>query len=166
MSAVLIKSMISKDDIGDAPKINSKVREYVWSYIYDNLLQQKEVMTDDKYDYDLTLSLIKFNAEKHKFFTDSSFNTEINKFRPEPKFNIQGNLKFAVLRVVSKMINNDTSPVDYANVVYDAFGSFLVLISKKITKEELDRIKEGLDYDYINGFAYPATIEDCDFFII
>lgn len=96
---------------------------------------------------------------------NSPFNTEENKFRPEPRFNIHGNLKFAVLRVVSKLLNNETTPEVYSNIVYDAFGSFLLLISKKVTKEELDKLKSGLDYKYINSFTFPATIDECDFFI-
>jgi hypothetical protein len=166
MSEIVIRTILSEEDIKDAPKINSKVREYVWKYIYDNILLPKKIMSDNKYNYRLTLDLNKFNPEKHKFFTDSPFNTEENKFRPEPKFNTQGNLKFVSIGVVSKLINNDTAPKDYANIVYDAFGSFLILISKKVTKEELDKFKSGLDYNYINSFTYPATIEDCDFFII
>ena len=165
MQKVEVRTMVEKAELENSPKISSKVREYIWQYIFDNLLVQKKVMTDEKYSYSVTLDLNKFNPEIHKFFTDSPFNTDINKFRPEPKFNQQGNLKFANIRVVSKEMDKDISPVDYANIVYDAFGSFLILISKKIDKSELDELKKGLDYEYINSFNYPATIEECKFFL-
>ena len=157
--------MVEKAELENCPKISSKVREYIWQYIFVNLLVQKKVMTDEKYSYSVTLDLNKLNPEIHKFFTDSPFNTDANKFRPEPKFNQQDTLKFANIRVVSKEIGKDISPTDYANIVYDAFGSFLILISKKIDKSELDELKKGLDYSYINSFNYPATIEECDFFV-
>lgn len=166
MSEVVIRTIVEEECLPHSPKINAKVRAYIWQYIYEEILVPKKIMADNKYNYRLTLDLVKFDPEQHKFLTDSPFNTEVNKFRPEPKFNTQGNLKFSSIGVVSKLIDNDTSPEDYAKIIYDAFGSFLVLISKKITKEELDRIKPGLDYDYINSFSYPATKDDCDFFIV
>ena len=165
MQKVEVSTMVKKAELEESPKLSSKVREYLWQYIFDNLLVQKKIMVDDKYNYSMTLDLNKFNPEIHKFFTDSPFNTDINKFRPEPKFNQQGNLKFANIRVVSKAMDKDISPTDYANIVYDAFGSFLILISKKIDKSELDELKKGLDYEYIKSFNYPATIEECKFFI-
>ncbi|NQX41275.1 hypothetical protein HQN84_20665 [Pedobacter steynii] len=165
MQKVEVRTMVERAELENSPKISSEVREYIWQYIFDNLLVQKKVMTDEKYSYSVTLDLNKFNPEIHKFFTDSPFNTDANKFRPESKLNQQGNLKFANIRVASKEMDKDISPADYANIVYDAFGSFLILISKKIEKSELDELKKGLDYEYINSFNHPATIEECKFFL-
>jgi hypothetical protein len=50
--------------------------------------------------------------------------------------------------------------------VYDAFGAMLLMQFKKINKEELDKAKSGMDYDYINSFPYPAPVEDCEFFFM
>jgi hypothetical protein len=88
MQKVEIRTMVKKTELVESPKLSSKVREYLWQYIFDDLLVQKKVMTDEKYNYSVTLD-----------------------------------------------------------------------------KSELDELKKGLDYEYINSFNYPATIEECKFFM-
>lgn len=159
-----IRTMVKKEEIDSTPKISHKVREYVWNYIYKNLLKSKKVMTDDKSNYRLTFDLKKFDPEKHKFFTDSPFNNDDDKFRPEPKFNKQGDLKFALLSVVSTRLGDSITPRVYAELIYDALGSFIILISKKITKEELDELKKGMNYEEIESYPYPASTEEIKLF--
>lgn len=156
--------MVSKTDLAKTPKISHKVRDYVWNYIYENLLKDKKVMTDEKSKYRITFDLEKFDADKHKFFPDSEFNTNEDKFLPEPKFNKQGDLKFTQIGVISTKLSDDMAARVYADLIYDAIGSFLVLISKKVTKEELDNLKKNLDYKEIEGFPYPASIEEAQLF--
>lgn len=163
---VEIESMVEKKNLENAPKVSAKVREYVWRYIYERLLVPRKIMLDAPYDYRFTLDLNEFNPEIHKFFTDNPFNTDEDKFRPEPRFNKLGNLKFVVLRVVSKNICNNTSPSEYANIVYDAFGSFLVTIYKKVTKSDFENLKQSMDYEYINNLPFPASLKECRFFIV
>ncbi|MEI2274207.1 hypothetical protein OHD16_18820 [Sphingobacterium sp. ML3W] len=57
------------------------------------------------------------------------------------------------------------SPRIYADIIYDAFGSFLILISKKVKKEDFDELKKRMDYDKIESFLFPAIIEDMKLFI-
>jgi len=153
--------LLEKDKVCNRPRISFKVREYVWTYIYDNILKPKKVLIDEKYLYNLTLNLDKFNPEIHKFFTNSPYNSEENKYRPEPKFRIfEKTNKTAVIRVISVFSDKNISPTEYANLIYDGFGSFLINISKKITKEILDEHKPRMDYDYINSFKFPAPFEE------
>ena len=165
MDRIEIRTMVEKIKLEDNPKISFKVRDYVWSYIFENLLKPKKILIDNKYSYRITLTLEKYNPDKHKYSTDSPFNTSSTKFRPEPKFNTQGSLKFALVGVVSDKLSSDISPTDYANIIYDAFGAFLIVISKKVTKEEFDELKNKLDYNYINSLPHPATIDECRFFL-
>ena len=163
---ITIDSIVEEKDLVDAPKVSAKVREYVWEYIYENILTPKNIKLNNTFDYRFTLNLNKFNPELHKFFTDNPFNTENNKFSPELRFNKLGNLKFALLRVVSKNINCNTSPTIYANIVYDALGSFLTINYKKITKADFDRLKSGMDYLNINKFPFPASLNECNLRIV
>jgi len=161
-----IRTIVSSADLDSAPKISRKVGEYIWDYIYDNLLKEKKIWVDDKFKYRITFDLKKFDPEKHKFFGDSIFNTDDDKFRPEPRFNKQGDLKFALLSVISTKLDEDIALRAYADLIYDALGSFLVLTSKKVTKDDLDKLKKGMDYEQIETFRYPATPEETGFFII
>lgn len=40
------------------------------------------------------------------------------------------------------------------------FCSLLIILYKKVKKEELDNLKAGLDYEYINSFPFPAPFEE------
>lgn len=35
-----------------------------------------------------------------------------------------------------------------------------IVLYKKVKKEDLDKLKTGLDYEYINSFPYPAPFEE------
>jgi len=160
-----IRTMVEKAEVEFTPRISPEVAQYIWDYIYRNLLVGKKILIDDQFKYRITLDLKKFDPEKHKFFTDCPFNTTEDKFRPEPRFNKQRTLKFALLSVISTKIEPLMSPRIYADIIYDAFGSFLILISKKVKKEDFDELKKRMDYDKIESFLFPAVIEDMKLFI-
>ena len=58
------------------------------------------------------------------------------------------------------------SPSEYANIAFDAFGSFLVIIYKKLNKSDFEDIKSSMDYEYINNLPFPASLKECRFFIV
>ncbi|MFJ3388362.1 MULTISPECIES: hypothetical protein [unclassified Lysinibacillus] len=143
------------------PRVSYKISEYVFDYIRENILIPNKLLKDDKIDYSFTLSFVVFDSELHKFFYETPFNTEENKFRPDTKPKIINGVKEVSIRVVSKKISAIILPSDYADIVYDMFGSFLVAsFSKKVTKEKLDELKKGLNYTYINSIPFPAPFEE------
>lgn len=64
---ITIDSIVEEKDLVDAPKVSAKVREYVWEYIYENILTPKNIKLNNTFDYRFTLDLNKFNPELHKF---------------------------------------------------------------------------------------------------
>ena len=152
---------LDRENICERPRVSHKIREYIWEYIFDNILKPRRIMTDDTFCYHFTLSFKKFNSKLHIFFTDSPYNTEFNKFRPTPRFTIfKKTTKIAQISIISDSISSLIYPRQYANLVYDGLGSFLILLNKKITKEILDAFKLGLDYTYIDSFEFPASFEE------
>lgn len=149
------------DELISRPRVSYKISEYVFEYIRLKFLVPFKILKDDKNDYNITLSFVIFDEEKHKYFSSSTYNSEEEKFSPDSKLKTYNQVKEATVRVISKNISSKMSPIEYANLVYDMFGALLVeLYPKKINKEKMDSAKDGLDYDYIQVFSFPAPFED------
>lgn len=149
------------EDILNRPRVSYKISEYVWDYIYANLLVKNKILTNNKFRYRFFLTFDKLNLDKKYFFRESLYNfNEETKFSSEPQFRTRKDLKSANLGILSTLIGPEISPIDYSNIVYDAFGSFLIINFKKVTKDSLDALKENLDYGLIKNFPYPAPFED------
>ena len=161
-----ITRFVDIENILHRPRVSYKISEYVWLYIYKNYLKGLNILTDNKYSYRLNLSFSKYNPDIHKFFFDSQFNTEQNKFWPEKRFNtINKIIKQADIDVVSIYLDENIQPKDYADIVYDMFGAFLVEIYKKVKKVDMDNMKEGMDYKYIESFSFPAPFDEQRYFL-
>jgi len=153
-------TLLEVDEVINRPRVSYEVREYVWSYIYINILEPRNLLKSQKYKFSLTVSVKKFDPKIHKYFTDSPYNDDQNKFRPETKFRVfEKTKKIASIGVLSTYGDLNISPTDYANLLYDAFGSFLVNVSKKLNKEIMDEFRSGLDHEFINSFEFPAPFD-------
>lgn len=143
------------------PRVSFKISEYVWKYIYENYLFILRLMPEDKYNYSICLSFNKYNANIHKFMFDSPYNQKKCFFQPSPKFRIEnGQTKWAMIGLTAECVDENINPSLYASLVYDMFCAQLIVLYKKVKKEELDNLKAGLDYEYINSFPYPASFEE------
>jgi len=50
--------------------------------------------------------------------------------------------------------------VEYANIVHDMVGVLLKRWYKGVTKDAMEANKNGMDYDYIESFDFPAKYEN------
>jgi hypothetical protein len=165
------------------PRISIKVDEYIWSLIEQNIVIPKKIMQSDKYDYNLVVSFDEYNAENHKFSRFSPYNGSLKEnavlstyhnpneyyshddfvggaeqttwFNPG-KFWINSGVKTASIGVSAANANQDIVPVDYANLLFDAFAATLLLNFKKLKKSEFDELKTHIDYDVVCSFPFPA----------
>ena len=153
-------TLLEVDEVINRPRVSYKIREYVWSYIYINILEPRNLLKSQRYKFSLTVSVQKFDPKIHKYFTDSPYNDDQNKFRPETRFSVfEKTKKITSIGVLSTYCGPNIPPTDYANLLYDAFGSFLIKISKKLNKEIMDEYKFGLDHKHINSFEFPAPFD-------
>lgn len=62
--------------------------------------------------------------------------------------------------IFSTLINENITPRDYADLLYDSIGSILVYNFKSVTKKELDDVKQKIDWNYVDSFTYPAPFSE------
>lgn len=136
------------------PRVDYRISEYIWSFLESNLLMKKKIL--QKNNMAITLFMGPIN-KRHKFFYDSAYNTETKKFHPAMR---GGKLKDISISCRYHGFNEKMSPVEYGDIVYDMYCSFLVDSFKKISKEECDELKGMLDFDLIHSFEFPAIFDN------
>jgi len=115
-------------------------------------------MQKGNYEFTLYFGAVR---KTHKFFYNSIYNTDTIKFKPVFKDRKLNGITIKEVSVFgySDKFNELITPIEYANLVYDMFGSYLVENFKKLSKEELDNNKQKMDYDAINKFPFPASFD-------
>lgn len=167
----------------DRPRVSIKVDEYVWGLIEQNIVIPKKIMQSSSHDYELVVSLSKYSPEINKSSPFSPYNGALKEnaisptnrntikfywhedfvdgegktiwFDPE-KFWINGGKKTALVSACSENVNQDITPIEYADLLFDAFAATLLLNFKKLKKSDFDKFKTHIDYHVICGFAFPA----------
>lgn len=142
------------------PRVSNKISEYIWKYIYEMYLFKLNLMLEDKFNYSICLTFAKYNPNIHKFMFKSAYNQEKCFFRPSPNFRRVKITKSLVIGLTGECVDENITPALYASLVYDMFCAQLLVLYKKVKKEDLDKLKTGLDYEYINSFPYPAPFEE------
>ena len=142
------------------PRIDYRISEYVIEFINKNILEPNKVMQTG--NYDICISLDFYYPDEQKYFEDSPYNTEISKFDSEIKNTTENGIKFKMIHLFcfSTTINETLNPKEYANIVYDMVGSFLIKNYKKITKDIMEKHKKEIDYKIIEQYKYPALFEE------
>ena len=74
-------------------------------------------------------------------------------------------IKQANIDVVSTYLDENIQHKDYADIVYDMFGAFLVEIYKKVKKADMDNMKKCMDYKCIESFSFPAPFDEQIYFL-
>jgi hypothetical protein len=127
------------------PRIDYKISEYVFDYININILKQKNIMQTGDYDIHLLFFIHNEEAQnkEDKFYKHQHYRSR----------------KISIMFTSTKL-HEKITPIEYANIVYDMIGFYLTNKYKKITKEIMDKNKNGMDYNYIENLNYPAVYED------
>lgn len=165
------------------PRVSIQVDEYVLGLIEQNIVIPKKIMQSNKYDYELLVSLGKYNAENNRFSPFSPYNGSLKEnatlstyrnykeyykhddfvggaeqttwFHPQ-KFWMNAGNKTALVSACAENVNQDIVPTEYANLLFDAFAATLLLNFKKLKKSEFDELKAHIDYDIVCSFSFPA----------
>ncbi len=166
------------------PRVSSKVDDYIWTLIEKNIVVPRKVMSSKKYDYEVTIGLRFYDPEKYRWFQSSPYHGRIIEsevwketnggypvecfedglvrttwFSPQKIWTNRGK-KILSVEAYSNLVNENMTPIEYANILYDAIGATLIFNFKKLKKEEFDTLKETIDWDIINGFPFPAAFSE------
>ena len=148
------KSLLSR------PRISHKVSEYVFDFINQNLLKPNNVLQSDKYIYEFTFSF-SFSIPKRKFPYTSPFATDSRLyFSPKGFQTFEKHEKWATLVVIADNIDETIQPYEYATIIFQMCGDFLLTNYKKINKTSLEDLLSKLDSAYIESFPFPASFEE------
>ena len=148
------KSLLSR------PRISHKVSEYVFDFINQNLLKPNNVLQSDKYIYEFTFSF-SFSIPKRKFPYTSPFSTDSRLyFSPKGFQTFEKHEKWATLVVIADDIDETIQPYEYATIIFQMCGDFLLTNYKKINKTSLEDLLSKLDSAYIESFPFPASFEE------
>jgi hypothetical protein len=142
------------------PRIDCGISEYVFEYINKNILQPNKIMQSG--DYSICFSFGVYYKDTQIYITDSLYNTDTEHYDFHLCQTTEDGIKYKVIQLFynSTQIDENLKPREYANIVYDMVGAFLIRKYKKITKEIMDKNKTGMDYAYIEKFKYPALFKD------
>ncbi|GHU65687.1 hypothetical protein AGMMS49983_13810 [Clostridia bacterium] len=142
------------------PRVDYRISEYVIEYIDKKILKQKNIMQKGRYRICLSMGIREKN--EHYYIKDNSYNTETTFFSANCSNRTLGGEKYKdiFLACTSFKLNEKIKPIEYANIIYDMIGVYLIDYYKKINKAEMDTIKNGMDYDFIEQYKYPAPFEN------
>lgn len=139
------------------PRVSAKISEYIAGFINTRILVPFRIMQSEKFVYSLTLSFGKYIPGKHKINSLSPYTTESKKFATQKGFRVvDKTTKWAFISVTTTDLDERVTPKEYAILVYELIGSFLIKNFKKVTRELLDKRFESLDFEFIESFPYPA----------
>ncbi|MFD2921486.1 hypothetical protein ACFS6H_17290 [Terrimonas rubra] len=140
------------------PRVDGQIANLVFDFIHTHLLLPKKLMQKGNYEFTLYFDTIR---KTHKFFYDSVYNTDTVKFKPAFRDRKYKGITTKEVSIFgySNHFNELITPAEYAHLVYDMFGSYLVESFKKISKEELDSAKQQMDFEAINQFPFPASFD-------
>ena len=141
------------------PRVDYRISEYVFDYINKNILEPKGIMQAGNYRICFSFG---FYYKEFTFFKDNIYNMENTKYDFRLMTNTENKIKYNDLWLdcTSKELTENIKPKEYAHIVYDMVGSYLVNKYKKITKEIMDKNKTGLDYKVIEKYKHPALFID------
>jgi hypothetical protein len=143
------------------PRVDYRISEYVFDFINKNILKPNKIM--DTGNYSVCLSFCFYDTELLKCFDDTAYDTEDTKYSLTKISNrTENGIKYKDIMIVcySIKLNENISPKEYADIVYEMAGAFLIGKYKKITKEIMDKYKNEMDNNYIESFRFPAVFED------
>ncbi|BDR52917.1 hypothetical protein KIM372_08240 [Bombiscardovia nodaiensis] len=169
----------------DRPRTSMEIDWYVWSLFEEHIVIPKKIMQSSKYDYVLVVALSQYD-ETARFFPYSPYNGELletatmtpigyyrfddyvngvgrTKWFSPQKFWINGGDKTALISAKASNVNQDMSPLEYADLLFNAFAATLLYNFKKVKKAELDSLKASMDPKVISSFPFPARFEDQDY---
>lgn len=142
------------------PRVSYKVSEYVFDFVNENLLKPNRILQSDKYIYEFTF-LFSFSIPQREFPYISPFATNKRLYFSQRGFKTFMKVhKWATMIVISDDIDQTIEPFEYANVVFNMLADFLINHYKAFNKEDFNKLSKGLDRNYIESFAFPASFED------
>ena len=144
-------------------RINYNVNEYVYSFIEEKILDKNDIIIQEL-NHEFLITINTFNKNRKKMYLKHSpYNTVNIKFDYDiyvgdrnigksKKDRCYVRMNSIVLYYYSKKISEDMSSKEYADIVYDMIGAYLINEYNFITKEIMDKNKEEMDYTYIDKF--------------
>jgi hypothetical protein len=142
------------------PRIDYRISEYVFDYINKTILEPNKIMQTG--NYEICLSFCFYDKEIYKYFDCTPYDTMDTKYSLDKvKNRTENGIKYKSIWIgcYSTKLTENIKPMEYAEIVYEMVGAFLINEFKKITKEKLDGNKNGMDKNIINGFKFPALFE-------
>jgi len=143
------------------PRISHKVSEYVFDFVNENLLKPNKILQSDKYIYEFTFSFSFLIPKSRKFPYTSPFATNTRLYFSQNGFRTFEKVeKWATIEVIADDIDQTITPYEYANVVFNMLGDFLLHNYKKFDKATFDKMRQNMSRSYIESFAFPASFEE------
>jgi len=140
-------------------RVVHKIGEYIVDYIYKTIPQFDAILK--KNYYKITLSLEFHNKQKDAlsgkkrndglalfgYYVDEDYSDENRSY-------IMRGKKKTILHVVyiSTLLNQNVTSKECANILYDMVSVLLKRWYKTMTKEMMERNKDGIDWKYIESF--------------
>ncbi|MCL2527588.1 MAG: hypothetical protein FWE42_04135 [Defluviitaleaceae bacterium] len=156
------------------PRVDYRISEYVVDCIYKTIPQLDKILAKNYYNITLSFhtgGFIKERDDEKNYalygmstierleafghFTDWDYYTD------DTEYWIYGKRSTLLdISCYSSRLNNTISPREYADITHNMVSVLLKHWYKRVTKEIMDENKNGMDYDYIESFGYPAAFEN------
>ena len=146
------------------PRIDYRVSEYVVDYIFKTIPQFDKIL--DKNYYRIAFSFSgRFSGIVDQDELDDmalfGYYTDVEYITDDISYCFfRKKSTFLHAMCDSIKLNENITPAEYADIVYDMVSILLRRWYKRLTKEFMDDNKNKMDYDYINSFEFPASFEN------
>lgn len=131
----------------ERPRISSEIRKHLIELIVEKILMHKKVIVFDKHSYNVTFN-IRPNSDSVK---------------PDRVLwsvrTIEG-IQNIGISLYYKSVSQDMTPHEYTDALFDGLKTFLTEKYKKITPEEMEAVREQINWAYIDSLPFPAPFED------
>lgn len=166
------------------PRVSIHVDEYIWNLIEENIVKPHKIMYSKKYKYLLKISFGQFDPIQHRYYPLSPYNGSLREGVKQDSVNgwysredfadteecttwfapdkIWTNCDNKVLNVSidATNVNENISPKEYANLLFDGIGAALIFNFKRLKRKEFDLLKHKIDWSIVESFSFPAPFAE------
>ncbi|MDR1402473.1 MAG: hypothetical protein LBJ60_02055 [Tannerellaceae bacterium] len=143
------------------PRVDYRISEYIFEYITQNIFIPYNI--NEIENYNVVLAFDTYDIKRHRYYFPykSPYNTDTTKYASMEINKENNGKKYFKIHIdcCSTELDENTKSIDYANIVYNMFGDYIVKHFKKTIKEIkqiVDTTKKGMDYELIGSFEHPS----------
>jgi hypothetical protein len=135
------------DELFDRPKMSFRLRELIEDYVIEHILVPNRIIVGGKW-----------RVELHVYF-DTDIDIDMDLLPPFSFIDLK--LKtYPIYAYLGKINEAEDTVAAFVSCLIDCVSLFLVSNYKKVTVQQLEKLKDIVDSEAIKSIQYPASFEE------